>query len=414
VEPVVGSALSAAGSEDEIAPGRILVKFRPGAAGEAVAEVHRQLGGQDVRELPRIGVRVVAVPTGQEQALAQAYARQPLVQFAEVDGVAAVGAPGKKPTPTRTPTPRPATATPTASTPVACPNDPRLADQWAIENQGLLGGLLDADIDACDAWGVTRGSPAVAIAILDSGIVATHPDLAGRVTQSVNFSDSPGVDDVLQHGTLVAGIAAATTNNGLGMAGTCGGCSLYNVKVVRDADGVGFDSWIANGIIWAADNGAQVINLSLWKNYAPQVVADAVAYAWGKGVVVVSIAGNAGTTAMSWPGAFDNVIAVAATDRLDQRALFSSFGPWVEVAAPGLDILTTDPGGGYGYAYGTSMAAPFVSGLAGLIWSSGRCSTASSKNACVRDRIQDRADPILGTGLSWRYGRINAQRSVSP
>jgi thermitase len=230
----------------------------------------------------------------------------------------------------------------------------------------------------------------------------------------MNFSDSPGVDDVLKHGTLVAGIAAATTNNGLGMAGTCGGCSLYNVKVVRDADGIGFDSWIADGIIWAADNGAQVINMSLWKSYAPQVVADAVTYAWVKDVVLVSIAGNAGTTAMSWPGAFDNVIAVAATDRLDQRALFSSFGTWVEVAAPGLDILTTDPGGGYGYAYGTSMAAPFVSGLAGLIWSSGRCSAASSKNACVRDRIQDRADPILGTGLAWRYGRINAQRSVGP
>jgi thermitase len=449
--PGLGSDPAVARSEDEIAPGRILVKFKPDAAGQAIAEVHRQLGGQQVREIPRIGVQVVAVPTGQEQALAQAYARHPLVQFAEVDGLASVGpaktpASNKKPTPTRTPTrtgtptrtatlvatatptltatatvtpettatpEATATATPTPSPDGACPNDPRLSDQWAIENQGLLGGLLDADIDACDAWGVTRGSSTVAIAVLDSGIAEKHPDLGGRVTRSVNFSTSPTTSDVLGHGTLVAGIAAASINNGLGMAGVWGGCSLYNVKVVRDSDGFGYDSWIADGIIWAADNGAQVINMSLWKSYAPQVWAEAVAYAWGKGAVLVSIAGNAGTTAQAWPGAFDNVIAVAATDRLDLRALFSSFGTWVEVAAPGLDILTTDPGGGYGYAYGTSMAAPFVSGLAGLIWSSGHCGAASPKNACVRDRIQDRADPILGTGLYWRYGRINAQRSVS-
>lgn len=303
----------------------------------------------------------------------------------------------------------PPTPTPTPSPTVACSNDPWLPDQWAIENKGLLGGILDADIDACAAWGVHPGASAVAIAVLDSGIASTHPDLAGRVTRSVNFSDSPTAADVLGHGTFVAGIAAASTNNGLGMAGMCGGCSLYNVKVVRDSDGYGYDSWIAEGIVWAADNGAQVINMSLWKSVAPQVWAEAVAYAWSKGAVVVSIAGNSGTTAQAWPRAFDNVIAVAATDRLDQRALFSSFGPWVEVAAPGLAILTTDPGGSYGYVYGTSMAAPFVSGLAGLIWSQGGCSS----NACVRDRIQDRADPIIGTGLLWRYGRINAQRSMT-
>jgi thermitase len=231
-------------AEADIVPGEVLVKFRPGTPAQVVAEVHRQNGGRVKEEIPGIAVQVVLVPPGQERARAAAYARNPNVLFAEPNGIwQAVGFPNDP------------------------PNDPRFGDQWGLHNTGQNGGTADADIDAPEAWGISTGSQDIIIAILDTGIDQSHEDLKDKLlADNLNFSGSKTVDDRYGHGTHVAGIAAALTNNDLGVAGTCPACMLLNVKVLNDN---GFGSWdaIAKGIVAAADAGAKVINMSLGGYY---------------------------------------------------------------------------------------------------------------------------------------------------
>ncbi len=368
-------------------PGEILVKFKPGTRGQDIADTHRRNGGQEKEVIRGIDVRVVGVPAGQEQARVAAYERNPNVQFAEVNGLYQA---------------------------VAATNDPDASKQWQYNNTGQTGGKNDADIDAFEAWNRTTGKSTVPIAILDTGISQSHKDLAGKVTKSVNFTDSSTADDKYGHGTHVAGSAAAVTNNSLGVAGTCSGCSLYNVKVLGDS-GSGATSWVSNGITWAADNGAKVINMSLGSTGTSETKRLAVDYAWGKGVVLAAAAGNNKSTKLHYPAAYTNVIAVAGTDHNDARYWWSNYGSWVDVAAPGQSILSTTLGGGYGTKSGTSMASPHVAGVAGLVWSSGLCDTATGNKAtCVRNRIESKADKISGTGTYWTKGRINANSSVSP
>lgn len=372
--------------------GEILVKFVPGTPGQTIADVHRTNGGQVRESIPGIDVQVVAVPAGRESERVAAYAHNPNVAFAEVNGFYQT---------------------------TWTPNDPSVGQQWQYNNTGQTGGKIDADIDAYEAWGVTLGSSSIAIAILDTGIDQSHVDLAAKIVKNMNFTDSATVDDKYGHGTHVAGSAAATTNNGTGVAGTCPNCTLYNVKVLNDS-GSGAWSWIANGITWAANNGAKVISMSLGGSVGSRTVQTAVDYAWSKGVVLTAAAGNNGSKQRSYPAYYSNVIAVAATDSKDLKASWSNYGQWVDVAAPGAAILSTAPdhansiwgtGVSYGTISGTSMATPHVAGLAGLIWSTGLC--AAGDNACVRGRIENKADSISGTGNYWSHGRINAYKSVT-
>jgi thermitase len=373
-------------------PGEILVKFEPGASGQEIAAAHRQNDGQVEQIIPDIGVRVVDVPVGREQSIAAAYERNPNVSYAEVNGIIRVA---DHPT-----------------------NDPRVGEQWPYNNTGQTGGTHDADIDAFEAWHVTEGSDAVAIAILDTGIDQSHEDLQAKIATNYNFTTSKTVDDRNGHGTHVAGSAAAVTGNGIGVAGACPNCLLYNVKVVGN-DGVGRLSWLAKGITWAANNGAEVINMSLGSSSGSRTLRDAVNYAWEEGVVLVAAAGNQGVKRPRYPAYYPNVIAVASTDHNDVKAKSSNYGGWVDVAAPGKSILSTAPdhrnrtwGKGVKYATlgGTSMATPHVAGEAGLLWSTSYGLT----NQSVRDRIEGTADPIVGTGTRWVHGRINANCAVAP
>ncbi len=330
---------------------------------------------------------MVAVERGKEKAKAKEYKDDPNVEFAEVNGVYE------------------AFATTT--------NDPKVGSQWQYNNT-KYSTTNKGDIDAYEAWnggstttwdGGTTGVSSTAIAILDTGIKEEHEDLTGKVTKRVNYTDSSTNDDVHGHGTHVAGSAAALTNNEKGVAGTCPSCALYNVKVLGDT-GSGYNSWIANGITWATDNGAQVINMSLGGSSSSSTLQSAVDYAWSKGVIVVAAAGNSNTNAQHYPAAYTNAIAVGATDDTDAKASFSNYGSsWVDVAAPGVGILSTTNDGGYQTKNGTSMATPHVAGEAGLIWSkSGLCST----NTCVRNQIESKADQTSGTGTYWAKGRVNA------
>lgn len=296
------------------------------------------------------------------------------------------------------------------------PNDPSFNLQWGLNN------INDADIDAPEAWGISSGSATINIAVLDTGINQTHEDLDGKIGLTKDFTGTD-IEDNYGHGTHVAGIAAAETNNTTGVAGT-GFNSKIMVGKVLDNNGYGYYSWIADGIKWAADNNASVINLSLGGYSSSRTLENAVNYAWSKGVVIAAAAGNDNATSKLYPAAYTNVIAVAATDNNDKKASFSNFGNWVSVAAPGVNIYSTFPnhefyiGTNYGrsqnydYGSGTSMSTPFVSGTAALVWASGKC--APLNNTCVRNVIQSTADKIDKTGIYWQYGRINAFQAVAP
>ncbi len=396
--PWVTPAQGSAPAQSPFASGRILVKFQPGTSPADQAALHRALGGQAIRRIPGIGVEVVRIPPKAEEARADAYARSPLVAYAEPDYVAHA---------------------------LGDPDDTDFSKQWGLDNDGQvykdsLSGMADADIDAPEAWDITTGTATVSIAILDTGIDQDHPDLDDKLKGNINFTDSSTADDLYGHGTHVAGIAAAETNNAQGVAGVGYNTSLLNVKVLND-QGSGAYFWIANGIVWATDHGAKVINMSLGGSRKSRTLEDAVNYAWNNGVVLACAGGNSGNSSPTYPAKYDNCIAVAATDANDQKASWSSYSSkWMDVAAPGVDIFSTFPyhdfvlhtqyGKSYRYDYGsgTSMATPFVSGLAALVWAT----PYGTDNSAVRARIETTADAIPGTGTYWTYGRINACNAV--
>lgn len=278
------------------------------------------------------------------------------------------------------------------------PDDPEFSHQWNLKTVGFP-----------KAWNRADGR-GVEIAVLDSGTGAQHPDLRGKVAAQKDFVDDDGVaeDSGFGHGTHVAGIAAAIMDNRQGIAGACPGCRLLVGRVIDTSGGT--DSDIAEGIIWAADEGAEVINLSIGAPMSSDLLEDAVGYAVDKGAVVVVAAGNYGSlrNLKIYPAAYPAAIAVSATDRKGEIDPFSSYGRWVDVAAPGVDILSTLPGRKYGYDSGTSMAAPHVAALAGLLAGEGL------NNSEIRDRIESTAVDLGAKGKDpyYGYGRIDALAAV--
>ena len=265
------------------------------------------------------------------------------------------------------------------------PNDPRFDGQWGLIQPGFQ-----------DAWSRTRGQ-GVRIAVVDTGAAVRHPDLKRKIALQRDFRHNDGtVEDSSGHGTHVAGTVAAETNNRTGVAGGCPACKLLIAKAFSP-DG-GYDFAIARGVTWSADKGAKVINCSFEGPGNSDALKDALDHATSKGAVVVAAAGNGNTSAPSYPAAYPNVLAVAATNEDDQRASFSNHGSWVDVAAPGVNILSTVPGG-YDHRGGTSMAAPHVSALAGLLASQGRGPKA------IRDRILRTALDLGPDGRDSYYGK---------
>ena len=249
------------------------------------------------------------------------------------------------------------------------------------------------------AWDITRGSSAVVVAVLDTGVDSSHPDLAEAVVPGYDFvnRDADPADDE-GHGTAVAGVIAARGNNGEGVAGACWACRVMPVKVL-DATGSGSTSTVAAGIVWAADRGASVINLSLGSPGNTAALSDAVAYAVRKGVLVVAAAGNNGAATPFYPAAEPGVLGVAATDLEDHLYSWSNRGAWVRIAAPG--CTPTAVPGGYGNLCGTSAAAPLVGGLAAL------ARTANPDGSAVEiERTLE--ETVVRIQADVRSGRIDA------
>jgi len=289
---------------------------------------------------------------------------------------------------------------PVSITPSIAPNDSYFDKQWAL-----------GKIQALEAWQVTSGSQDVLIAILDTGIDPNHEDLEGKVVAEVNFTDSPTADDIHGHGTHIAGIIAANSNNGIGITGMAPDAQLMNVKVADDK-GRCQPSVVVQGIIWAVNNGASVINISIEIREASPELEDAVNYAWSQGVIIITAAGNDGSQSPIYPAYYENSIAVAATRENDTLAPLSNYGDWVNVAAPGFNIYSTLPDDGYGYKTGTSFAAPYVSGLATLLFSVVTDTNGDGKlNDEVRAVIEAGGQELNIYGVG--YGRINAVNSLA-
>ena len=288
---------------------------------------------------------------------------------------------------------------------IVVPNDP-LYDpyQWNLRQ-----------IHAPEAWDLTTGSPDVIIAVLDTGVSFTHPDLANKLVPGYDFvNDTTLPDDDNGNGTHVAGIIAAETNNQIGIAGITWLGRIMPVKVL-DAAAHGDVSLAAQGVIWAVDHGARVINLGLAGPTSSQDLVDAIDYAHSRNVVVIAPVANNGTADPSYPAALDHVIAVAATDHSDRPLTTSNSGDYISVAAPGDQIASTfrPPGGkdGYAVASGTAQAAAHVAGVAALLLSINPDLSTDD----VQTVLEGSADHFGLTGRDSHvgFGRINAARALA-
>ncbi len=383
----------------------LLVRFRPGVAAGHADRLLAQRGAFRIRRIEALDIHVLRLPPGLpvERAV-EIYTRLPEVEFAEPNYFLRI-------------------------LPLTAPEaDPGLANQWSPQHIG-----------APQAWLTTEGDPSVVIAVVDTGVDRRHSELSPNMWTNdevpgngldddnngfvddyygwdfVNNDGDP-LDDHF-HGTHVAGIAAAAPNdNSAGLVGICPRCRIMAVKVLG-ADGSGTLDGVANGITYAADSGARVVNLSLAGSFGSATLEAAVNHAWNQGAVVVAGAGNNGKDERLYPAAYANAMAIAASDSSDFHTCFSNFGAgYISVAAPGLGIYSTtlvDANGQdtYGTFSGTSMATPHAAGLAGLLFSQ----DLSRSNALVRSLMESTAQDLGPTGVDphFGYGRISAARAVA-
>jgi thermitase len=290
------------------------------------------------------------------------------------------------------------------------PNDPYWSVQWGPQK-----------IEADYAWNTTIGSRSVLVSVIDTGIDWHHPDLnANYVPLGYDWvnNDTDPMDDC-GHGTHCAGIIAAVLNNSIGVAG------LAQVRIMAekalDQNGYGSEDNLANAIVHSVDQGANILSLS-WGGYGEStLIHEAVKYAYDHGALVIAAAGNDAIECKHYPAAFEEVVAVTATNEVDNPASFTDFGDWVEVAAPGVNIYSTMPTYhvtlndygfpmNYSYMSGTSMACPFVAGTAALIWSRFQSMTRDQVRARLRDTADDLGNP--GFDEHYGYGRVNARKAV--
>ncbi|HKP85332.1 MAG TPA: S8 family serine peptidase [Blastocatellia bacterium] len=362
----------AAHLSSEFARGRVLVKVRSGISASRTRRFLSRQEALDVEEIAGTRIRILHLPEGaDEKALVQSLESQPEVEFAELDYLVP-----------------PAEVT---------PNDPDYASQWHLPM-----------ISSPAAWSSTSGSSSVIIAILDTGVDASHPDLAPKITPGWNFWDNnANTNDVYGHGTAVAGTAAAAANNGLGVASVAWNCRIMPIRI-SSTNGSASISAIANGLAWAADRGARVANISYRvTNYS--VVRSAAQYFQSRGGVVVVAAGNDSLFDSSSDNPY--VLTVSATDGNDNLASFSNTGNNVDLAAPGVSIDTTNQGGGYGFWGGTSFSAPIVAGVAALVVSANQNLSGGEIQDVLKQSSDDRG--AAGWDPAFGWGRVNAAHAVA-
>jgi len=417
------SAYPGAQRTARFAPGEILVKFKKGLSKEHAERIHRSRGFKVAGRLKRVPIERIKIPDGWSVEEAVSFYRaDPDVEYAEPNYI------------------RRAFRT---------PNDPRFEDLWGLHNTGQTGGAVDADIDAPEAWDMQRDCSSVVIAVLDTGADLDHEDLKENIWKNTGedwANGSPGnngvdndgngkIDDYYgwdfvpgensdndpsddnapdYHGTHVAGIIAARGNNSVGITGVCWSASIMILKIL-DSGGVGTVAEEIAAIGYAIDKGAKIINLSLGGAGYSTGEYGAIKMAGDAGILFVTAAGNEGTDndeSPLYPPSYDldNIISVTATDHSDELPSWANFGlASVDVAAPGVDIYSTRAGDSYQYISGSSMAAPYVAGLAALTWAYHGELTYDQVKGIIFNGV-DPNSSLEGNILSG--GRVNAQRSL--
>ena len=348
------------------ATGRLVVGFKPGAAMMISIQAARS-----VLSIPALNASVFEVPEDLIQSVAQTLSKNPNVRYVEYDAILAAQ---------------------------FVPNDPLYSSQWGHKK-----------INMESAWDTQQGVASVLVAVVDTGIDYNHPDIAPNY-QAGGWNWIMGTNDPMDdngHGTFVSGIIAARINNGLGIAG------IANVRVLAekslDMTGSGTLSLAAEALVHAADLGAKIINNS-YGTYANSILLhDAIAYAYSRGALLIAAAGNDNTDVPMFPASYPEVVSVAATDQNDHKAPFSNYGPYIELSAPGVQILSTQLGGSYQYLGGTSASSAYVSGVAAL--------TLSQFSSLTRDQLRSRlreSTVNIGPSIYFGNGRIDASKAVGP
>lgn len=415
-------------------PDQVVVAFKPGTAGEAKMAAHAQVGGRIINTMASLNADVVSIPKGKVLEKVAAYSHNPNVRYAEPNYYYVLDVPPNE------------GWIPLGS---LCSED-LFDEQWALHNTGqsfqmdaytgepcIITGTDDADIDWMEVWEQLpdfRGEN-IKIAIVDTGIDFGHPDLINKKVESWTASGIiEGAGDVIGHGTHVAGIAAAATDNGKGIAGVGMDARVGSLKACQCYPDPTFcltggcaDSDIAEAISYATTQGYHVVNMSIGGPGA-QLIKDAVDEALAAGLVLVASAGNSyALDTPSYPAAYDGVVGVAATDQYDNLASFSNFGQWVDVAAPGVDIFSTYPGAGcggnpdcYSWMSGTSMASPVVAGAVALVFDKiggDSITTSQGLRDAVINAILYNADHNGALGqnmLAWtQYGKLNLYAALT-
>jgi len=377
-------------------PQRLLLRVDPRLARTSLAALHPELGLRELWNLPQIGWRAIELPAGKRDEARALLAADPAVLEVELD-------------------PRRELA--------YTPNDPLFPSQWHMSH-------IKADL----AWDTEKGDPSVTVAIVDTGIQLTHPDLVanlwtnpGEIAGNSIDDDGNGyVDDVHGydfayfdsdpsddngHGTACGGIVAAVQDNSLGVSGVAPGCKVAAIKAALSS-GYFYASANVPAYVYCADMGFEVMSMSFYSDEVVPAERDAIRYCWAQGVLPCVAAGNENSVHPLYPAAFPQSLSVGAIiDASDTRAFFSNWGSWVSVAAPGWTLTTTALGSGYtGGFNGTSGATPHVAGIAALLFSA----DPSATNAEVKAAIQDACVPLNQApyGRWTNYGRVDADAAL--
>jgi len=354
---------------------QLIVKMKPSMP-EAVFKGKLNARGATQRsEIRGIAARVIRAPKASADLLKGELARDANIEYVEPDFIAQA---------------------------LGTSNDPYFVQgsQWHLSK-----------IQAPTAWDTTTGSSTQVVAVIDSGVRASHPDLVGKVLVGYDFvANDNDANDENGHGTGVAGTLSPRSNNQIGVCGVAWANPILPVRVL-DANGSGNYSAIANGIIYAADRGAKVINLSLGGTSSSRALQDAINYAWNKQCVIVAAAGNNGSNVAFYPAACTNVVAVSATNASDTRPTWSNFGSYVDISAPGVDILSVYGTDQYAAWNGTSFSSPVASGVVALM----AAANSTLTNVQLVDLLIKNSDDIgpLGKDVYYGSGRVNANRAVT-
>ena len=364
------------GGTDHV-PGRLLAVPRRGVDAARISGAIRMRGAAIRAQVPGLNLHILDVAEESSGTVMQSLRDSGLFETVEPDYYAHLAAAAS-----------------------VTPNDPSYPNQWHLPK-----------ISAPQAWSTTTGTASVLIAVIDSGVDPTHPDLSSKLTAGWNFvANSSDTSDAVGHGTAVAGTVAAASNNNIGVTGVSWNSKIMPLVVV-DANEFASYSNIATAIQYAVDNGASVINISIGGPSASSVLQTAVDYAWSHNVVIFASAMNNSSSAPNYPAACNHAMGVSATDATDSLASFSNYGNWITLSAPGSNILTTTVGGGYGYWFGTSFASPIAAGVAALALAVNPSMTAPALVSLLEQNSDDLGTPGFDSSFGW--GRVNAYKVVT-